>query len=175
MQTTTVGGLAFFDLKISGLSGVSPLGAFSVDIVFAPSIIAPGPIPITFDKFLGNTNLDEADTFVDMSVPGSLHLDEVSLLLTPDLLSLQGDSFGLAHVMFVGHTIGSTSINLTNVVLSDATGYVISGVSVQNGAVNVPEPSALLLLGSGLMTLFGMKRVFRYRERYNDGTRESSV
>ncbi len=156
LQTILPGDTAIVDLNISGLGNfVTPtLGAFDLDVTFDASLLSF--TDVTFGTFLGDPALFEAITLVDFSAGGLL---ELSLLSSIALDAIQPDAFTLATLEFTGIGVGTSPLNLENVVLSDALGFVISNPTLENASVNViasvPEPSPSLLMGISLLGLLG--------------------
>ena len=160
------------NLEISGLTAGGPvsLGAFDLDVLYDPAILSF--TGADFGLFLGDPALGEADIFFDNPTPGVVFLDETSFLeadsdtcifcIPPFLDDLQGESFILAQLSFLGVQVGSSNLVMQNVVLSDAFGFVISDPILENASVSVvPEPATILLLAGGMAGLgvFGRKRL----------------
>lgn len=100
----------------------------------------------------------------DDSTIGTLNLFELSFDSAWDLDNLQKDSFTLFSVIFSSLAQGSGNFTIDTHALSDAYGNsltadAINNTSVAVRAVNVPEPSGLLIL-IGLIAL-GLTRAYR--------------
>ncbi len=164
-----VGDTATFDLRISGLTTL--LGAFSVDNSFDPTILSFMPVGMLgaqFGSLLGDPT-SEAVGIADASVPGVLHLDEVSLLGTAELDALQRDALGnllpsfvLVTVAFqgVGPGVGLLDFVPGSVTLSDDAGTALSTPALGPAVVRVISlPGTLWLFGLGLcITMASMAR-----------------
>lgn len=163
-QTIGVGDTADFDLYISGLGSYEApsLGAFELDIMFDQNILAFESL--IFSPYLGDpdpSNL-ETDSSVDTTTPGAVGLYEVSFLPASDLDLLQPASFTLASMTFTMINLGFSDLTLENVVLSDASGTVITGPTLQGAKVYpVPVPCTFLLLLGGLAGLAGLRKKLR--------------
>jgi len=156
-QTIKVSETATVDLLISGLGDfTSPsLGAFDIDINFNNSALTFRSE--TFGTFLG-TSIQSVDT----SIPGAVNLAEVSLESVPKLDCLQPDSFLLAKLTFEGIRVSTSLVGFGTADLSDALGNVIANPTLVPGNVQVvPIPTAVWLLGAGLIGLLGLRRRFK--------------
>jgi hypothetical protein len=156
---------ASFDvaLRISGLGdGTAPsLGVFDLDVTFDPTIL--GFSAVTYgDPLLG----DQLDLFglgsITATTPGvgMVNLFELSLDFPDDLDLLQADSFTFATLTFDALSQGTSPLGININALGDAYGDPLDA-TVSPGSVKVPEPSTLLLLGSGLFGLALGRRVGR--------------
>lgn len=153
-QSVAVGGFASVDLLISGLggSGAPSLGGFDLDVRFSSSVIAYSAT--TFGSLLGDPGLNEVQNAIVLTFERT-NLLALSFLDEPALDSLQAsDAFVLATLTFRGVTPGTSSLDLANVILSDANGDALPLDSVVSGSVTVvPEPSTTALIGLGLASL----------------------
>jgi hypothetical protein len=146
-----------FDVLVE-ISSVSDLYAFQFDISFDPAILSA--IDVTEGSFLPGGGF----TFF---IPGSIDNIGGSISFTADILltavSGVSGSGTLADLQFQALTVGTSPVNLSNVILLDSN---LSDIpyNTSNGSVSpVPEPSTMLLLGSGLIGLagYGRKKFFK--------------
>jgi len=154
-------------LTISGLGNFQPdsLSVFDIDVAFDSSILSFNNV-IYGDPVLG----DQLDILV-FGVPttttpgvGTVNLFELSLDAPGVLDTIQAGSFTLATITFATLALGTSGIDPSIIALGDSLGSALVGVVTSSGSVNVvPEPSTMLLLGSGLAGL-GFFRWRRKRE-----------
>jgi len=150
-----VGDSVAIQIAISGLGaqGSAPsVGAFEVAVGYDPSLL--GFEGASFGSLLGDpSNL--AETITDVNATASLaDLAEVSLLSPAALDALQPDGFVLATLTFQSLALGASSLDLANVVVSDAFGKPLAIASLSGAEVSaVPEPAAFLGLAVGLLVV----------------------
>ena len=176
-QAVSVGDPVSVDLGISGLGNYGPesLGAFDLDITYDPSILSFNNI--SFGLLLGDPLWDEAETGFDDSI-GTVNIFEWSYLeaassscifcMPPYLDDLQPSSFTLATLTFDTLAPGTTSLAISVNALGDARGDPLGDVALMSGSLTVtavPEPGALLILGSGLagLALSRRRKIQRFK------------
>ena len=151
------------DLVVSGLGNLAApsLGAFDFDLSYDPAILAV--VSLAFGGFL-DVGVFGSIPSSNLSTPGFIHLDEISLEASSSLNGAQPDSFTLATLDFKGLTAGISSIGFSFASLSDElgqslTGFSTAGASVQvNRSVSIPDSgSAFFLLLVGLSSLAGLR------------------
>lgn len=160
-QTTTAGSSTDVALVISGLTaGAAPsLSTFDLDVSFDPAVLDFGSA--TFgDPILG----DQLDLFglgsLALATPGvgTVNLFELSFDLPSDIDALQAGSFTLATLTFNALAVGASDLGISINTLGDSLGDPLSatvqgGSIVSRGPSIVPEPSSLLLLVLGLLSM----------------------
>lgn len=157
-STGSVGGTIFVDLLWDG-DGANYIGDFDVDILYDDSIVSY--IGAVIDPDFG---VDSFGCFIcgDGSTPGTVDLFEVSFDSVPDLIANQdslGNMFRLAILEFKGLADGHTTLSLSgtfgNEFGLDFTHNLANGeIWIETpGTPTIPEPSTMLLLGTGLAGL----------------------
>jgi hypothetical protein len=138
---------------IDGLGdGVAPsLGLSSVVFEFDPTLVS----------FQRATLTDELGFSLDavLEAPGEVQLFQSTMEDAAFLDAVQPASFELARVELQALRTGSAALGLSVLSLEEAGGadipYQVSGatVGIRDGAAPVPEPSAALVFGAGLLLI----------------------
>lgn len=152
------------DINISLEDGVD-LAAFDLDLSYDDTLLT----------FVGYTLTDELGSFDDIDGDGWGDEAEdwswgddgagtVSLTAESYLLDLSGQSsdFTIATVYFSGDVAALSTVSLTYLDLVDSYGDSIASDAVS--VAPVPEPTTMILLGSGIIGLAGMRRRFKNRK-----------
>jgi len=177
-QPTTLGSLVEIPIAISGLTddAAPSLGAYDLEINYNPLVL--GDPTVAFgDPQLGDELALIFPSFTCTGLePGCglssfpLEIVEVSFDPRAVLDDAQAGAFVLATIGFTAVGPGSSPVTLSNILLSDSAGddlssnlLIINGQVDVSGAVQTPEPSALLLLASSVagMLLFQRFRASR--------------
>lgn len=154
--STSVGAGTTFAVDVN-IANVTDVFAFAFDIGFTPGTLSA--VSVTEGSFLPGGG----STFF---LPGTIDNTSGTISFNADTLigSIPGvnGSGTLAILDFKALAAGASPINILNVSLLDSTLSPISSTAV-NGNANVsgqavPEPSSLLLLGPGLLAVFGVTR-----------------
>jgi hypothetical protein len=145
------------DLVVSGLGSFAPpsLGAFSFDLNYDPGVLAA--VSLSFGNAL-DLGFDGSIQFSDLSVPGLIHLDEVSLE-NPGILEVnQGSDLTLATLVFSPLQLGSAFVDFGAGSLSDELGASLE-FTTQAARFRVSDSgSTAWLLPLGLVGLLGLAR-----------------
>ena len=172
-QAVQGGQTADVAITISGLGNAATLSlsTFDLDVSFDPSILGFNTV-VYGDTVLG----DQLDLFgvgfpIIATTPGvgTVNLFELSFNTVAELDGSQAGSFTLATVTFDPLAGGTSPLALTVNALGDAAGGALIVASVAGADVTVvPEPTSLLLLGSGLAAvpawrLWTRRRGWTYR------------
>ena len=135
------------------ISGVTDLYAFQFDLSFDPAILqATNVLEGTFLFGGGST----------FFIPGTIDNTTGNITFNADTLltaisGVSGDGT-LALFDFTAFAPGTSTFTISNVILQDSSGTILDGTAT-GGSVAVsaiPEPSALVLLGAGLLVLVGL-------------------
>jgi hypothetical protein len=155
-STIAVSGTASIDVDISG---VTDLYGYQFDVLFGASTVS------ATSETEGGFLATGGTTFF---IPGTIDNVGGSVTATADTLigAISGvDGSGtLAVLTFTGLAPGMTSIDLANVFLLDSNFNSIdfttqdASLTVKGGVTPAPEPSGLLLLGMGLISLVELAR-----------------
>lgn len=141
-QTVNTGDHGSLDLVVSGLGDhTSPsLGAFLFDFSYDPAVISVDSI--SFGSHLGLGLLGSLQ-IADISSPGNIHLDEISLESASDLQASQPSSFTLATLGFRGLAPGTSSVDFTFGSLADESGQISLEFLSQPATITVADQALI--------------------------------
>jgi hypothetical protein len=176
VQTALVGNPVDVALTISGLgAGIGPsLGGYDLEISYN-SLVLSNPSVIFGDPVLGDQLAISSPSYKCTGLHAAcglssmpLEITELSFDSSATLFASQAGAFTLATIAFDVIGAGSSSVVLSNVILSDALGINVSGnyeVDLSGATVNaidaqpVPEPGSLSFLASSLAGLLVWRRL----------------
>lgn len=164
---------AFADsiLSVSSPASVSPDDMFVVDVnISGASDLYAFQLDLAFDPTLLEATSVSEGTFLNGGVPGNTFFIPGTIDNTGGTVSLNADSLlgpppgvdgdGTLLVFdFTALSPGTSALTIENELLVDSGGNIISdttvpgSVTVEGGSQAVPEPSSLLLLLVGVLTL----------------------
>ena len=141
------------DVVVLGVEAGAPLNAFEFDLDFSSAILTP--VSVVGGGFL-----------LDPTVVAQLVLGAVSVEFAEATVgsgSVTGDGV-LATVTFDTVGLGTSPLDLNDVILSAPFGVPIATAGVTDGEIVVPEPSTLVLVGVGLTAAVATRRRARGQE-----------
>jgi hypothetical protein len=146
-QNVDIGSLFSVDILITELASDVDISTFDLELAYDKNIIEFSDYMLSDN--LGSLTSGEAMDISEPELPGILNIASISFL---ENLDFQSASFKLATVTFKGIASGISDLTLNVKDLGDFYANPLSA-SVQNGSVNVPEPSTVMLVSSGLVLL----------------------
>jgi hypothetical protein len=128
------------------------VSAYDLDVGFNPAIV--NILDVTFGTYLG----DSLTGFI--SYPNYVDFFQMSVETDTTLLGLQtSGQIVLASLLFDAVGFGTSPLFFTNpggpnnIVGANGVEYSWTAVTMQPGSINVPEPSILLLISFGLVSI----------------------
>ena len=162
-QVAPVGSSVDVDLVISGLGeGAAPsLSVFDLDVLYDSAIL--GLTNVAFGDPVFGDQLDIFGLGFNPTgvtpVAGGTNLFEISLDFPFDLDLFQRGSFALARLTFDVLAIGTSPLDLANVILGDSFGAPLEATVDPGSVTGVPEPGTItLFLMGGLALGFAVRR-----------------
>lgn len=161
-QDVVLGNTASINLVISDLGdNIAPsLGGFDIDITYNPAILSLSSV--VFGNQVDIFGFGQSDQFVIFE-SGGVNIFELSYDDPFDLEDLQPSSFILATLSFNTIGYGTSSMDITNIILSDEWAEPLFADTTTSGRINVthaavPEPSIFFLVVSGLIGMGCLRR-----------------
>lgn len=165
-QTRLLGETAIVDVVVGGLTGNPDeiVSAFDLSLLYEQTIVQANAVTLSAVSLMGGIS----DTLFDVDFnPGRIDFNVTSLLTDDnDIAALQAgnnDPFTLARIFFSTVGLGTSSLSFdftspTKVIVGrDVMELSITpqngSITVTNGQVQVPEPSAFLLLVLGVFSM----------------------
>ena len=153
-QSVGLGDQVGVNLDISGLSDGLALGTYDITLSFNAGVV--GYSGIQFGSGLDLFGFGDIQSVTPGA--GNVEVFELSLDTANALLVFQQHQFTLARLTFDTLSKGFSAFTLSINAVGDAYGNSISTTLQNSGVTVVPEPSALLLLLSGLSGALFMGR-----------------
>jgi len=157
---TTVGSQVAISVLASDLSP-GGLGSYNLDLSFEAGVLG-------FNRVTDGLGMGNAFGLMWGLTGGTLTVTDTSLDDPLSLLATQSPSFVLFTVYFDALSAGTSFLNLSGVVLSDAYGGADMPITLGHGSVTVtsgggpvtpvPEPGAWVLMLAGVLTLVWLQR-----------------
>ena len=171
-QNKNVGDVVTADIRVSGLTALETVGAFSFLVSFSDAVLndisytitGMGPLPADFSVFGAGS-------------PGNFFVLADFGISEPALKAIQGSAFTLATLTFNAVAAGVSALDVSNVVLSNFDGTAdLDVTSVIDGRVcvgpncvqqppNAPEPATLFMLGGGIVAAAAVRSRRRRQSR----------
>jgi hypothetical protein len=155
----TVDGLGFWDEGSNGLSGSHAIGLWNSDgtLLLAFTTINNASTPVNSTSPDGRWLFNDIPDLV--LLPGTYVLGATFLDNDPDQARLEATATTISSITFVQARQRTFTSSLA--FPDEPIGVVNDGVFGPNLEVAVPEPTTMLLVGSGLLGLAGFRRKLR--------------